>query len=154
MKHFLHASILYAALSACAGAQVTVTDPWVRATVPQQSASGAFMKLASAQPARLVQARSPAAAVVEIHEMAMHDNVMRMRAVDGLDLPAGKAVSLEPGGYHLMLMNLKQPLKQGETVPLTLLIERADGGRETVEVHAPVRALGSGHGGHAGMPKH
>lgn len=155
MKRFLSASILYAALAGAAFAQVTVTDPWVRATVPQQTASGAFMKLDSAQAVRLVQARSPAAGVVEIHEMAMENNVMRMRAVGGLDLPAGKAVALEPGGYHLMLMNLKKPLKAGETVPLTLVLEKADGTRETVDVQAPVRALGAAaHGGHGAMPKH
>ena len=80
------------------------------------------------------------AGVVEIHEMAMDGNVMRMRAVPALELPAGKAVELKPGGYHVMLMDLKKPLAAGETVPISLVIETA-GKRETVEVKAPVRPM-------------
>lgn len=136
-----------------AHAQTTVTDPWVRGTVAQQKATGMFAKISSAQGGRLVAASSPAAGVVEIHEMAMDGNVMRMRAIDALDLPAGKTVALEPGGYHVMLIDLVQPLAAGQTVPVTLVIEGADGKRETVEVQAPVRALGQagkmhGHGKH------
>lgn len=127
--------------SAPAFAQVAVTEPWVRATVPQQQASGAFMKLTAERGARLVEARSPVAGVVEIHEMAMEGNVMRMRAVPGLDLPAGRAVELRPGGYHVMLMSLKQTLNAGDTVPITLVFEEADRQRRTVEVRAPVRPL-------------
>jgi hypothetical protein len=122
-----------------AAAQVTVTDPWVRGTVQGQMATGAFMKLQSANAARLVEASSPVAGVVEIHEMTMQNNVMRMRAVQALDLPAGRAVELKPGGYHVMLMDLKQQMKEGEVVPLTLVVESA-GKRETIEVKAPVRA--------------
>ncbi len=122
-------------------AQVAVVDPWVRATVPQQQASGAFMKLTAERGARLVEARSPVAGVVEIHEMAMEGNVMRMRAVPGIDLPAGRAVELRPGGYHVMLMSLKQTLNAGDTVPITLVFEDADRQRRTVEVKAPVRPL-------------
>lgn len=128
---------------ACAGAQAqtVVKEPWVRATVAQQKSSGAFMQISSAKDARLVEVRSPAAKTVELHEMAMHGDVMRMRAVDGLALPAGKPVELTPGGYHLMLIDLVQPLKEGDSVPLTLVIEGPDRKRETVEIKAPVRAL-------------
>jgi copper(I)-binding protein len=129
-------------------AQVAVGDPWVRATVPQQQASGAFMTLTAAQPARLIEARSPVAGVVEIHEMAMDGNVMRMRAIPGLDLPAGKPVALKPGGYHVMLMSLNRTLAAGEVVPLTLVIETS-GRRETIEVKAPVRPLNAAGGGHS-----
>ena len=125
-------------------AQTTVKDPWVRATVPQQQATGAFMQLTSAQGGKLVLAQSPVAGMVEIHEMAMEGNVMTMRAVAGLDLPAGKAVELKPGGYHVMLMDLKKPLKEGEAVPLTLVVEGKDGKRQTIEVKAPVKALAAG----------
>jgi copper(I)-binding protein len=131
-------------------AQVAVGDPWVRATVPQQQASGAFMTLTAAQPARLVEARSPVAGVVEIHEMTMDGGVMRMRAIPGLDLPAGKPVAMRPGGYHVMLMSLNRTLVAGEVVPLTLVVESA-GRRETIEVKAPVRPLNAAAGGH---PKH
>lgn len=129
---------------ASAHAQTTVKDPWARATVAQQKASGAFMQLQSAKGGKLLSASSPVAGVVEIHEMAMDGNVMKMRAVAALDLPAGKAVDLKPGGYHVMLMDLKKPLNAGDTVPITLVVESA-GQRETVEVKAAVRPLsGSG----------
>jgi hypothetical protein len=124
-----------------AQAQTTVKDAWVRGTVAQQKATGMFARITSATGGKLVAASSPVAGVVEIHEMAMEGSVMKMRAVPGLELPAGKAVDLKPGGYHVMLMDLKQQLKAGETVPVTLVIEAADGKRETLEVKAPVRAL-------------
>jgi periplasmic copper chaperone A len=124
-----------------AQAQTTVKEPWVRGTVATQKASGAFMQITSAGGGKLLAASSPVAGVVEIHEMAMDGNVMKMRAVPALDLPAGKAVELKPGGYHVMLMDLKQQLKPGDTVPLTLTIEGKDGKRETLEVKAPVKPL-------------
>jgi copper(I)-binding protein len=122
-------------------AQTTVKDAWVRGTVAQQKATGLFAQITSAQGGRLVAASSPVAGVVEIHEMAMEGTVMKMRAIPGLDLPAGKPVELKPGGYHVMLMELKQPVKEGDTVPVTLVIEGKDGRKETVEVKAPVRPL-------------
>lgn len=130
------------ATSGLAHAEVTVKEPWVRATVAQQKATGAFMTLTSSGDAKLISASSPLAGVVEVHEMAMEGDVMRMRAVTDLNLPAGKPVELKPGGYHVMLMGLKQPLKAGDTVPVTLVIEGKDQKRETIEVQAPVRALG------------
>ena len=141
------------ALSAAAQAQITVTQPWVRATVPQQKATGAFMQLTAAQPIKLVSVQSPVAGVSEIHEMTMSDGVMKMRAIPALELPAGKAVELKPGSYHLMLMDLKAPVKDGDMVPLTLVVETKEGKRETIEVKAMVRQLNSaaqtpaGHGG-------
>ena len=140
----LTASLLMTLASSAALAQTTATDPWVRGTVAQQKASGLFVQLMSAQGGRLVSASSPLASSVEIHEMAMDGNVMTMRALpDGLALPAGKAVALKPGGVHIMLMGLNQALKAGDTVPVTLVIEGADKKRETLEIKAPVRALGA-----------
>jgi periplasmic copper chaperone A len=125
-------------------AQTTVTDPWVRGTVAQQKATGLFAKITSAQGARLVSASTPVAGLVEIHEMSMAGDVMKMRSLpDGLALPAGKAVELKPGGYHVMLMDLKQQLKVGDTVVVTLVLEGADKKRQTVEVKAPVKAQAS-----------
>ncbi len=147
MSFPLRAVVLATALlsaSFSVSAQVAVGDPWVRATVPQQQASGAFMTLTSPQSMRLVEARSPVAGTVEIHEMAMDGNVMRMRAITGLDLPAGRAVELKPGGYHVMLMGLKQTLAAGEVVPITLVFEGADRRRETQEIRATVRPLAAG----------
>lgn len=130
-----------------AHAQTTVKDPWVRGTVPQQKATGMFAQITSTGGGKLVSASSPVANIVEIHEMAMEGNVMKMRAVPGLDLPAGKAVELKPGGYHVMLMDLKQTLKAGDTVPVALVVEGKDGKRETIEVQAPVKALAQTHDG-------
>jgi copper(I)-binding protein len=125
-------------------AQTTVTDPWVRGTVAQQKATGLFAKITSAQGARLVSASTAVAGLVEIHEMSMAGDVMKMRALpDGLALPAGKAVELKPGGYHVMLMDLKQQLKVGDTVVLTLVLEGKDKKRETLEIKVPVKAQAS-----------
>jgi copper(I)-binding protein len=131
------AAALFFALPALA--QVSVAEPWIRGTVPGQMATGAFMRITSQQPAKLLEAASPVAGVVEIHEMAMEGNVMRMRAVPALDLPAGRTVELKPGGYHVMLMDLKRALKEGESVPVTLLVETG-GRRERVDLAVPVRA--------------
>lgn len=139
MKRLTIAVALLAALAA--QAQTSIKDAWVRGTVAGQKATGLFGQITSASGGKLVAASSPLAGVVEVHEMAMDGNVMKMRAVPGLDLPAGKTVELKPGGYHLMLMELKQELKPGETVPVTLVIEGAGGKRENVEIKAPVKAL-------------
>jgi periplasmic copper chaperone A len=140
------AALLFA--TANTQAQTAVKDPWVRGTVAQQKATGMFAQITSPAGGKLVSASSPVAGVVEIHEMSMEGSVMKMRAIPGLDLPAGKAVDLKPGGYHVMLLDLKQELKAGDTVAVTLVIEGADKKRETVEVKAPVRALGGDMSGH------
>jgi copper(I)-binding protein len=131
------------ALSTALGAQAqtTVKDAWVRGTVANQKATGMFAQITSTSGGRLVSASSPAAGVVEVHEMVMDGNVMKMRAVPALELPAGKAVDLKPGGYHVMLLDLKKELKAGETVAVTLVVEGADKKRETIEVKATVKPL-------------
>ncbi|MDB5934173.1 MAG: hypothetical protein JWQ01_1517 [Massilia sp.] len=141
MKKPLFALIASIALVSTAFAQTTVTEPWVRATVPQQTASGAFLQVRSADAARLVSASSPVARSVEIHKMEMKGDQMKMRQVDGIDLPAGQSVDLASGGYHIMLMGLNRQLKEGESVPLSLVVERNKGKRETIAVNAPVKAL-------------
>ena len=130
-------------------AQTTVKEAWVRGTIAQQKATGMFAQITSASGGKLVSATSPVAGVVEIHEMSMEGNVMKMRALpNGLDLPAGKAVELKPGGYHVMLMDLKQPLKDGDTVPVMLVVQGKDGKKETIELKAPVRPLAAAAGAH------
>jgi len=131
-------------------AQVQVKDAWARPAVQGQSATGAFMSLTSADGARLVGASSPVAGVVEIHEMAMDGNVMKMRAVPGIDLPPGRSVDLKPGGYHVMLMDLKRPLKLGERVPVELRFETRDKRLVTqpVEVEVMARAPAAGTSAH------
>ena len=152
MKRILRTLVaaMLAAGAHLASAQTTVTDAWVRGTVAQQKATGAFMQITSAHGGRLVAVSSPVAGVAEIHQMSMSGNVMNMQAIAGLDLPAGKPVKLEPGGYHVMLMELKQQVKEGASVPVTLVVEGKDGRRETLELEVPVRALnaaapGGGH---------
>ena len=147
----LRSFALCVALAAPALAQaqprVEVQHPWVRATVAQQKATGAFMHITAGEPLRLVAASSPAAGVVEIHEMALVDQVMKMRAIAALDLPAGRPVALEPGGYHVMLLELKAPIKAGEAVPITLVFEDERRQRHSVPVSATARELAGGHGG-------
>ncbi|EGJ11903.1 MULTISPECIES: copper chaperone PCu(A)C [Rubrivivax] len=151
------AAVIGALLSlaaAAASAQTTVKDAWIRGTVAQQKATGLFAQISSAQGGRLVGASSPVAGVVEVHEMAMDGNVMKMRALaNGLALPAGQTVELKPGGYHVMLMDLKQALDVGSTVPVTLIFEGADQKRESVELQVPVKAMNAAmpamkHSGH------
>lgn len=167
MTKFL--STLVLALASSAWAQtpstpantVQVHDAWARATIASQSATGAFMKLTAPTAMRLVEVRTPAAGVAEVHEMKLDGDVMRMRALGALALPAGQTVELKPGGYHVMLMDLKAPVKAGDSVPLTLVFEGANGQRHTQEVTAVARALAAapagaaaGHGGHGGGHKH
>ena len=148
-KRFLP-GLLLALVAAPAMAQVTVTDAWVRGTVSGQKVTGAFMRITSVSDATLVSVSSPAAKFVEIHEMAMDAGVMKMRAVDKVALPAGKSVELKPGGYHVMLMDITQPLAEGQTVPVTLTFVGKDGKRTTQEVKARVKALTAA----AGAPKY
>ena len=124
-----------------AHAQVTVTDAWVRATVAQQKGTGAFMRILSAKDAKLVEVKSPVAKIAEVHEMSMVDNVMRMRPISSLALPAGKVVELKPNGYHVMLMGLNGQIKDGDLIPITLTIEGADAKREVVDIKVPARPL-------------
>jgi copper(I)-binding protein len=133
-------------LPIAAAAQVKVDDAWVRATVEQQRATGAFMKLTGAQDLRLIEARSPVAGLAEVHEMKLEDNVMKMRPISGFALPAGQAVELKPGGRHLMLMDLKQQVTEGTSVPITMVFEDANGKRTSVEIMATVRPLGKAGG--------
>lgn len=122
-------------------AETSVSDAWVRATVPQQHATGAFMVLTATTDSKLVGVASPVAKDVQVHEMTMNGDIMGMRQVKSIELPAGKAVSLDPNGYHVMLMGLHEQVKEGTQVPLTLTIEDANGAKQTLQVQAPVRGL-------------
>ena len=138
-KHLIAAALTTMCVVSAYAQNVTVTDAWARATVQGQKATGAFMKITAKDNAKLVSASSPAAGVVEIHEMKMEKDVMKMAALpNGLDLPAGKAVELKPGGYHVMLMDLKAPLAKDTTVPVTLTFQDAKGVKSNVELKVPV----------------
>ena len=150
----LSVSALFLAMtvSLSAQAQVTVKDAWVRTSVQGQKATGAFMQLSAPQDMRLIEARSPVAGVVELHEMAMDNNVMKMAAVPAIDLPAGKPVALQPGGYHVMLMDLKAPLAKDSSVSLTLKFKDSKGVVSQQELKLPVKEMthGLGKNGAAG----
>jgi copper(I)-binding protein len=111
----------------------------VRSTVAQQKTTAAYMTITSLAGGRLVDASSPVAASAEVHEMKMDGDLMKMRAVDALPLPKGRAVELKPNGYHMMLMGLKAPVKAGDVVPIRLVVEDAKGQRKTVDVKAVAR---------------
>lgn len=132
-------------------APVDIQDAWVRAAVTGQSGTGAFMTLQAPAGAKLVAASSPAAGIVEIHEMKLEGDVMRMRAMKQLDLPAAQKVTLAPGAMHLMMMDLKQPITAGQSIAFTLTFEDANGKRRERTVQAQVRqgvaAQAAPHGG-------
>jgi len=130
-----------AVLAAAAQAQtVTVNDAWVRVPAPGQKVAGVYMEIVSRANTALVAVASPAAARAELHSMALDDGVMRMRPLERIELPAGKAVVLAPGGLHVMLIDLKQPLKRGDSVPVTLtVLQLNSGSRSVFTVRAEVR---------------
>jgi periplasmic copper chaperone A len=154
------AALAVATLGAWAHEAVEVENAWVRATVPGQMATGAFMTLTAKDGTKLVGASTPVAGVAQVHEMKMDSGVMKMAEVKGgLELPAGKAVQLKPGGYHVMLMDLKSTLAKDSTMPLTLIFKDAKGVESQVELKVAVSATAPGgakaaamdHSMHGGM---
>jgi copper(I)-binding protein len=142
MMKFHHPIILAATLfvAPAVHAEVSIKDPWIRATVSEQKITGAFMQITSQVDAKLIDARTPLAGRTEIHEMAMAGDTMKMRQIPNLPLPAGVTVELKPGGFHVMLYELTTQAKEGDTVPLTLIFE-IGGKQETMEINAEVRPL-------------
>lgn len=156
LRTALCATLIALSLTSLASAQnVEVKDAWARATVQGQKATGAFMTLTAKTYAKLVGVSSSVAGVTEVHEMKMDNGVMKMRAVQGgLELPAGKATSLQPGGYHVMLMDLKLPLQKDTTIPLTLVFKDAKGVKSKMELKVPVSQTAPGAGADMGGHQH
>lgn len=156
MKRFLIATLATLALGTAGAQSIEVKDAWARATVAGQKATGAFMKLTAKNDTHLVGVSSAVAGVSEVHEMKMDAGVMKMRAVEGgLSLPAGKTVELKPGGYHVMLMDLKSPLAKDTTVVITLIFKDAKGVESKLDVNLPVSAMAPAGGmGHSTLHKH
>jgi copper(I)-binding protein len=119
-----------------------VSSAYAHATVPGQRVGAAYMEIISPYSTVLKRIESGAAEYVEVHQMQMRDGVMRMRRIEELKMPAGKEVELAPGGVHLMLVQLKEPLKPGEVVPLKMIFAGADGKDVEIQVNASVRPLG------------
>lgn len=151
MFRILAAAALFAAAPALAQAQsIQVDQPWARATAPAAKAGGVFMTLTdTGAPDRLVAAATPVADVAEVHRTVEQNGVMKMQPIDALDLPPGQKVQLSPGGYHVMLMGLKQQLKPGDTFPITLTFAHAAPMTVTVKVEA-AGAAGPSHDMHSG----
>jgi copper(I)-binding protein len=140
-KHLIAAAFTTVCAASAFAQNVTVTDAWARATVSGQKATGAFMTLTAKETSTLLSVSSPVAGVAEIHEMKMDKDVMKMAALPkGLALPAGQAVALKPGSYHVMLMDLKAPLAKDSTIPVTLTFQDAKGVKSKLELKVPVGA--------------
>ncbi len=138
--------LLAAPVAAIAADSVQITNAWVRGTVAGQRGTGAYMDIVSDAPARVLSATSPVAASVEIHNMKLENGVMRMSPVKDIALEPGKPFRLAPGGYHVMMMGLKEQLKKGGSVPITLTVEGADKKVRQIEIKAEIRDLaGSAH---------
>ena len=152
MRHIILAAAVLAAVPALAQAQsIQVEHPWARATAPNAKAGGVFMTLTdSGAPDKRIAAASPVAGMAEVHRTVEENGVMKMLPVDAIDLAPGNKVTLAPGGYHVMLMDLKHQLKQGDTFPITLTFAKAAPITVTVTVEAP-GASNAGHSAHA-MP--
>ena len=119
-----------------ASALPTISDVWVKATIPGGSVSGAYMQIKSAATVKLIKVESPAAGLIELHESKMTNGVMEMNAVDGVDIPAGKRVTLKPGGMHVMMMKIAKPIVVGDKVPLTMTFIGADKKSFQIKVNA------------------
>lgn len=145
-------SLSLVAVASHAAAQTKIEDAWVRATVPGQASSGAFMTLTASTDSQLLSVQSPVAKVVQIHQSSMKDDVMSMQQVDSVALPAGKPVTLDSNGYHIMLIDLAAQVKEGDHVPLTLIVEDAQGAKSAIKVDAIARALNLPD--HHAMPDH
>jgi copper(I)-binding protein len=130
--------LLGAGSIACA--ELEVSGAWARATMPGQKVAGVYMQLRSDVQSRLVGVKTDAAKTAEVHQMSHEGGVMRMRRLESLDLPAGKTVTLEPGGYHLMLLDILRPLKAGDRVSVTLVLDEG-GKRVELPVQAEVRSV-------------
>lgn len=140
--------VALASSAAMAQKKIEVANAWARASVPGQKVGGVYMEIRSATSARLVSASSSAAGRVELHNMRIENGVMKMSPIDGIELPAGQSVKLAPGGNHVMLIDLKRDLKQGETVPVVLTVESSGKTRQTIEVRAEIRDVSGMHKAH------
>ena len=153
LKTACAALLLAGAIGSAHAGDISLEHPWSRAT-PAGAPVGAgyvTLKNAGAAPDKLISATAPdVAGKVEVHQMTMDGGVMKMRPINGLEIPAGKSVELKPGGYHIMFMQLKKPLVAGETVKGTLSFEKAG----AVPVEFKIEAIGAGAAGAPGHKGH
>lgn len=132
------ASIL---ISACSKQDsIEIKNQWARASNDGQDVSAAYMTIVSNEDTSLIAIDSDVADVIEIHSMSMENGVMKMRMLDTLDLTAGKPTKLSPGGFHLMLFDLKKPLTAGKEAHFTLHFKNKAGQEKTISVTSPIKA--------------
>ncbi len=128
---------------------VKIENAWVRSTAPGQKVAGGFLDLTADADMKLVSGSSPVSDTVELHMMKMDDGVMVMRQLPEIDLPKGKTVSLQPGGLHVMFIDLKRQIQDGDKVPLTLTVKNAAGKEQQIQVEAmAMRGGGMSHHHH------
>jgi periplasmic copper chaperone A len=132
--------------------QIEIKTPWARATPGHAENGTAYLTIVSPTADRLVAVSSPVAKKVELHTMSMQGDVMKMRPLAAIDIPAGQPVTLRPGGMHIMLLGLTQPLREGQSFPLTLSFDHAGPRQVTVAIEKP-GAMGPG-GEATGSPMH
>ena len=147
MRYVIAIAALLCSAQTWAG-DVAVSGAWTRATAPGQEGAALQFSIISKKEAQLVAISSPVAGAAEIHSMTHDNGVMKMRAVESLPLPADKMVDLKAGGYHVMLLNLKTPLKAGGKMPFAVTVQFADKHKTTVKAKAEVKPLGSGQDEH------
>ncbi len=140
-KLLLLSGLAFSLIANAATDTIAITQAWARATAPGQDVGAAYMVLQSPVDATLLEVSSPAADSIEIHKMSMDHGIMKMRMLESLPLPAGKWVKLEPGGFHLMLFDLKTPLKAGMQLSLTMKFKEKSGKPYTRQIQVPVRAV-------------
>lgn len=140
MRHFAVILVLVFNISLTQAAEpVSINNAWARASKPGQTVGAAYMQLKSRAQTTLISVESTAADSIEIHQMSMDKGVMKMRMLETLPLAAGKVVKLEPGGFHLMLFDLKMPLKTGALIPLTLHFKDGSGKTSDLSISIPVK---------------
>lgn len=140
MRKYIFA-VLFGLSFAAQAAEVKVVQAWTRATAPGQDSAMVQAVITSQQAAQLVGVTCDCAQTAELHSMVHEGGMMRMRQVEAIDLPAGQAVDLGAAGYHLMLMGLKKPIKEGKKIQLTLTLRYENGKTKRVKFHAPAKAL-------------
>lgn len=137
-----------------AASEITIGEPWARATAPGQENGAVYLTITSQAGASIVAVSSDIAARASLHSMIHENGVMKMRELEALKLPAKQEVKLNPGGNHIMLDGLKQPLKEGDGVALVLTIQFADQSKEKIRLTAKVKPLTSIQNNHEHQHNH
>ena len=157
MKHLIQSLLIATFLLSCSSnmaiaaedSTINVHQAWARTTAPGQDVGAVYLMIVSKKDTSLVSINTDIAEHAQIHSMSMDNGIMKMRELESLPIPAGKMVSLSPGGIHLMLVGLKKPLKAGEKIALTLEFKDVTGKLSSVNITAPIQTEASEHDHHS-----